>query len=169
MMFPDSLLPKTEKEILKEVSNELNIPYKDVLKTFNIWLDYIEYITKKTDECTIFFPNIGRAYVSKVRLQSADKNTKDLYKSRLEKIENIDNKINQHKVVPISLIYGVGRKNYNIGKDKNDKYQYYTLNELIRRQYELFFKEDAEYRNKDEIYEKFFKNKILKQEHVEYD
>ena len=50
MMFPDSLLPKTEKEILKEVSNELNIPYKDVLKTFNIWLDYIEYITKKTEE-----------------------------------------------------------------------------------------------------------------------
>ena len=79
MMFPDSLLPKTEKEILKEVSNELNIPYKDVLKTFNIWLDYIEYITKKTEECTIFFPNIGRAYLSKVRLQSADKNTKVLY------------------------------------------------------------------------------------------
>lgn len=42
---------------------------------------------------------------------------------------HIDTKINQHKVVPIkNLIYGVGRKNYNIGKDKNDKYQYYTLN-----------------------------------------
>ena len=62
MLFPKKLIPNTESDILKEISNELGIPLKDVKKTYNIWIEYIENIVKNTNQSVINFSGLGKMY-----------------------------------------------------------------------------------------------------------
>ena len=117
MLFPKKLIPNTESDILKEISNELGIPLKDVKKTYNIWIEYIENIVKNTNQSVINFSGLGKMYLSYARLKG--NKDKEWGNKKIEKIENDipKDKNNDHKTtVPISIVYGVGRKNYKIGK-----------------------------------------------------
>ena len=66
-------------------------------------------------------------------------------------------KNNDHKTtVPISIVYGVGRKNYKIGKNNKGFYDFFTKDELIRRQNISFFEEDRDFNDRKEIFNEFF-------------
>lgn len=165
-MFPSKLLPTTEKDILKEISDDLKLPYKDVYKTFIIWLDFIEEIARHSEQSTITFPNIGKAYLSLIRLKDCPyAEYQERYRKRVEKINEIPKDKNFHRLVPVNLIYGVGKKNYRLSTTEN---QYFTLEELIRRQYELFFKEDLEFRERQNVYEEYFKDMYEPQKIIKY-
>lgn len=157
MLFPKKLIPNTENDILKEISNELDIPLKDVKKTYNIWIEYIEDIVKNTNQSVINFSGLGKMYLSYNRLKgNKDKEWENIKK---EKIENDipKDKNNDHKTtVPISIVYGVGRKNYKIGKNNKGFYDFFTKDELIRRQNISFFEEDRDFNDRKEIFNEFF-------------
>lgn len=157
MLFPKKLIPHTENDILKEISDELKIPLKDVKKTFNIWVQYVEEIVKNTDQSVINFPGLGKMYLSYVRLRG-NKN-EEWGRNKIEKIENDipNDKNNDHKTtVPISIVYGVGRKNFKIGKNNNGFYEFFTKDELIRRQNVSFFEEDRDFNDRKDIFDNFF-------------
>lgn len=170
MALPKDLLPITEREILEECAKELNLPLKDVNKTFDIWLDYLQWINDETDECTKNFPTLGKMYLNFTKLRD---NTDYLWEAKKRarvKREIPTAKKNHHQVtLPINLVYGVGRKNYKLGRKPDDKYAFFTKEECIRRQNETFFKEDFKYNDRKDIYEEYF-NDIPKQqhEHIQY-
>ena len=64
MQLPKKLQPVTEKEILKEVADELKLNIKDVQRTYDIWLDFVDYIANETDQAAISFTPLGKLYVS---------------------------------------------------------------------------------------------------------
>ena len=133
MLFPKKLIPNTESDILKEISNELGIPLKDVKKTYNIWIEYIENIVKNTNQSVINFSGLGKMYLSYARLKG-NKDKEWGYK-KIEKIENDipKDKNNDHKTtVPISIVYGVGRKNYK-------KFLLREYKEVYRDKADLYF------------------------------
>lgn len=161
MVHKDKIIPSTERDILREISKELRIPQSDVDKTYNIWLDYLKHIVEETPQSTISFPNLGKMYVSYHRM-SRIKNVKDrrIRKIKKEHIEKtvIDCKYNVHKQTPpISIWYGVGRKNIPIGKNKDGFYDNFTKEELIRLQNERFFKEDFDFSENEKLKEKYLK------------
>lgn len=156
-MFPKKLLPSTEDDILREISEEMNIPFKDVKKTFDIWLDYLEDIVENTDQCTINFHGFGKMYVSYKRMVSKkDPELKERKKAKIER-DIPEGMYNDHKSqVPVSLAYGVGRINYSLPKDRYGYRDFFTKDELIRRQNNIFFKEDRDWRDRKDIFEKYF-------------
>lgn len=169
MPLPKKLIPTTEKEILEEISKELNIPLYSVKKTYNIWIDYLEDINEKTDQSTINFPGLGKMYLSYARL----KGNKDIswVKNKINKIEKdiSENKINDHKsIVPVNIIYGVGRKNHRLGRNNKGLFDFFTKEELIRRQNNMFFKEDFEFNERFDIYDEYFSD-IEEQKLINYE
>lgn len=160
MQLPKTLLPSTEKEILEEIAEELNIPIKKVNETFDIWLDYLQDINDNTEQCTINFPELGKMYINKPRLKHArGKEEREWAKMKWDKIEReVPEGIkNHHKVtLPICVVYGTGRKNYKLGRAYNQNYSFFTKEECIRRQNIVFFREDRDFNDKKEIFEEYF-------------
>ena len=68
MLYPKKLNVVLDSEILEEISRELNIYIKDVKNTYKIWLDYLDYISNETSQCTVSFPKLGEMYISLVKL-----------------------------------------------------------------------------------------------------
>lgn len=169
MLLPKKLIPSTDTEILSEISKELKIPITHVNRTFHIWLDYLKDINDNTDQSCVNFPGLGKMYLSYARLKGND-NVEWENKKRVN-IESCikDNKMNDHKsMIPINIIYGVGRKNYRAGKNTRGYYDFFTKEELIRRQSNTFFNEDFEFRDRKDIYEEFF-NDIEEQKPENYE
>lgn len=139
-MFDDYLLPITEKEILLEVSEELNIPIEDVEKTFKIWIKYLKYIAKDTDQPVVDFPHLGKMYFSKHRCKYIT--TKQEKEYRDKKLNNIYNFFegleckNDHEDVPIVHRWGLNRPNY-FELDENK----FTTSYLIEKQNKKFYEE----------------------------
>lgn len=170
MRLPKTLLPSNEKEILKEISEELNIPLHKVTETFDIWLDYIEDIVLNTDQSTVTMPRVGKMYVNFARLRHAeDKDWAQRKKDRIDR-EIPRNKKNHHEVtVPINCIYGVGRKNFKLGRDSYDhNYSFFTKEECIRRQNIVFFREDKEFNDRKDIFEEYFNDIPEQRRHEHY-
>lgn len=162
-------MPTTEREILEEISKELNIPLHAVKKTYGIWIDYLEDINEQTDQSTINFSGLGKMYLSYARLKG--NKDKDWQNKKIEKINKdiSEDKINDHKsIVPVNIIYGVGRKNHKIGRNKKGLFEFFTKEELIRRQNNNFFKEDFEFNERYDVYKEYFSD-IEEQRIINYE
>ena len=153
----------TEKELLNEVSRELNIDIKDINRTYSIWLKYLEYISYETDQASLTFPHLGKMYVSvhKVRRGMNSEKFKRIRERKLKSIQSIENcKYNIHeKSVPIILKYGISKKNsipFILGK--TEKTSFYTINDIVNNQTRIFFKEDLEFRENEKLEKQFYRN-----------
>lgn len=153
MILPKKLQPLTEKEILQEVSDELGIDIKDVNRTFDIWLDFLDYIANETDQATITIPKIGDMYVSvaKMRRGLISEKRKKFKERKLKEIdklrENCEHLVHETSI-PIILKYGVSKRNYidHMTKDfKEYKPEFYSTRELINKQNIKFFDEDKDF------------------------
>lgn len=159
-MIPKKLQPVTEKEILQEVAQELGIDPKDVRKTYDIWLKFLNHIANETDQATVLLPHLGQMYVSvhKMRRGLNSERLKKFKERKLKQIENLREKceyIVHEKSVPIILKYGIAKRKLNpIGSDKkfND---FYSARDIINFQNSLFFKEDRDY-SEQKKYMKYF-------------
>ncbi|MCA9749976.1 MAG: hypothetical protein KC414_12780 [Romboutsia sp.] len=94
------------QDILKEVSNDLNIPEEKVKIVYNSMISYLEFLTTKTDTVSIFIPSLGTMYVKlgyilrriqELSRKKGDKNYLEIFKAKKNKIdaylkELIDNK-----------------------------------------------------------------------------
>lgn len=169
MLLHKKLIPSTEKDILKEISEELNIKYNDVEKTYDIWLSYLNDISNEEDQNIVNISSLGKMYLSYHRLKgNKDKEWENKKKKQIEK-EIPDKYYNDHRnLLPVNVIYGVGRNNFALGKNEYNKFEYFTKEELIRRQNKKFFDEDREFSDRKDIYEYFF-NDIPKQELINYE
>lgn len=169
MPLPKKLMPTHEREILDEISKELDLPLNAVKKTYNIWLDYLESISIETDQSTINFSGLGKMYISYTRMKGI--RNKKWREKKIKKIESDipGDKINDHKsIVPINIIYGVGRKNHKIGRNNKGMFDFFTKEELIRRQNNAFFKEDFEFNDRIDVYNNYFSD-IDEQKVIEYE
>lgn len=169
MLLPKKLMPSTDREILKEISQELGIPITHVNRTFAIWLDHLKDINDNSDQSSINFPGLGKMYISYARLKGND--DLEWEKSKRENIESYtkDAKMNDHKsMIPINIVYGVGRKNYRAGKNIRGYYDFFTKEEIVRRQTNAFFNEDFEFRDRKDLFEEFF-NDIEEQQVENYE
>ena len=157
MLLPKKLIPSTEQDILYEISSDLKIPITKVKETYAIFMDYLNDIANNSEQPTINFPGLGKMYISYFKLKKSEYR-KDVYNRKREIIEKrIGAKKNDHEVtVPIGVIYGVGRKNYKIGKNPVDTYDYFTKKEIIRKQNFKFFEEDREFSDRKDIYTNYF-------------
>jgi hypothetical protein len=149
MILPKKLQPITEKEILKEVSKELGINQKDVDRTYQIWLEFLNHIANETDQSTIAFPHIGKMYVSvhKMRRNLVSEKLKKIKERKLKEIEKLRDKcefIVHEKSVSIILKYGVAKRNF-IDHVFNEHKPFYTPRELINKQNTKFFDEDKDF------------------------
>lgn len=169
MPLHKKLLPSTEKDILKEISEELGIPLRDITKTYGIWIKYLDDINDNTDQSTINFPGLGKMFLSYARLKgNVEYDWEKRKKERIEK-EIPEGKINHHKsTVPVNIIYGVGRRNHKLGRNIRGKFDFFTKEELIRRQNLNFFKEDFEFNDRKDIFKEYF-DEIKEQELENYE
>ena len=89
MQLPKKLQPVTEKEILKEVADELKLNIKDVERTYDIWFDFVDYIANETDQAAISFPPLGKLYVStqKIRTGMVTEKLKKFRENKMREIE----------------------------------------------------------------------------------
>lgn len=138
-VWEDRLLPITDYELLQEVSDEMGIPLKDVEKTYSIWIKYLKHISKETEQTTIAFPNLGQMYFSTERCKNiTSKQEKDYRNKKLKHIYEFFEGLefeNFHERVPIVHRWGVNRPNFSkYGSPK------FTINELVDKQNERFFK-----------------------------
>lgn len=162
MILPKKLQPVTENELLEEVAKELKIDIKDVNKTFNIWLDFVDYIANETDQAMIRIPKIADFYVSvhKMRRGMFSERQKKFKERKLKEIKKAsDNSIhNVHeKCVPILIKYGIKSKKFRTkGQILNkDEREYYTDIDLINIQNKIFFKEDRDFSEQKKL-EQYF-------------
>lgn len=146
------------------MSKELNIDIKDVNRTYDIWLQFLDYIANETDQATIQIPRLGRMYVSVHKLK------RGLYTDRLRKFkerklktiekvrENSQYNIHEHNV-PIILKYGISKKNsipFILGQSENTTF--YTINEIVNNQTRIFFKEDLDFSGNEKLEKIFYRN-----------
>lgn len=159
MILPKELNIVLKDDILKEVSEDLNIDIKDVNRTYDIWLKMLDYIANETDQCSIYIPNIGTMYINEHRMnKDYTASSLNKRKMKLKKIRELDGKCkyNVHtQTIPTVLKYGVASRNRD---DRNEEGYpvYFTLDEIINRQKEKFFKEDIKYSDNDRL-RKYFK------------
>ena len=165
MQLPKKLQPVTEKEILKEIADELKLNIKDVERTYDIWLDFVDYIANETDQAAISFPPLGKLYVStqKIRTGMVTEKLKKFRENKMREIikarENSIYNIHEHNV-PIILKYGISKKNsipYIL--NQSDKTDFYTINELVNKQKDVFFNEDFEFSEQKKLKPKFIRKK----------
>ena len=162
MILPKKLQPRTEKDILEEVSKELKIPIDDVNRTFDIWLDFVDYIANETDQPTINIPKIGQAYVCLPKMRRGLNKGKWLeFKNRkiavIEKLRKICKYV-VHDYRPIVLKYGLSRRDRKGEVDKSGRREFYTARKLINDQVDIFFDEDRDYSDHKLKYKKYFKD-----------
>lgn len=163
MIIPKKLQPLTEVEILEEVSQELGIDIKDVNRTYNVWLDFLDYIANETDQATIAIPKIGDMYISvaKMRRGLVSEKNKKFKEGKLNEIEKLRDSceyIVHEKSIPIILKYGVSKRNYadHMKEDLNEYLpDFYSPRELINKQNYTFFKEDKDYSENKKIIKYF--------------
>lgn len=167
MIIPKKLQPLTEKEILQEVSDELGINIKDVNRTFDIWLDFLDYIANETDQATINIPKLGAMYVSvaKMRRGLISEKRKKFKERKLKEIEKLRDNCEflvHENTIPIILKYGVSKRNYtdHMTKDfKEYKPEFYSPRELINKQNTKFFEEDRDYSESKKLIKYFIDDK----------
>lgn len=137
-MFDEFLLPTTEREILKEVSEELKIPLSKVEETFNIWLKYIKTISKETDQAMIDFPSLGKMYFSREKCKyttsTSDKEYRDMKNVGIDKLFEGITYRNNHDDLPIVHRWGLSKPNYS--KYGNPKF---TTIDLVEKQNKKFY------------------------------
>ena len=84
------------QDILKEVSNDLNIPEEKVKIVYNSMISYLEFLTTKTDTVSIFIPSLGTMYVKlgyilrriqELSRKKGDKNYLEIFKAKKNKID----------------------------------------------------------------------------------
>lgn len=159
MILPKKLMPVTEKELLEEVAQELNLDIKDVNKTFDIWLDYLNHLANETDQCTINIPHLGKMYADAFKLKtSKEEGEKEIREKKMERIKefNKEKKYVSHcTAIPVTIKYGLGRKRYIPGKQYTE-WPKYTVRDLINIQAEYFFNEDYEYADQKDKYKRYF-------------
>ena len=159
MILPKELQIVTKKDILEEVADELGLDIKDVNKTYDIWVKFLDYIANDTDQCTIYLPNLGRIYVNIHRLNRD--NNKNTLERRLKKLRTIQKvKENSQYVVhsqtlPTPIRYGISKRNIFSKERKNGHPPPYTMDELVDKQKDKFFKEDFKYSENERI-KKYF-------------
>jgi hypothetical protein len=149
-MIPKKLQTVTEKELLLEVSQELGIDIKDVNRTFDIWLKFLDHIANDTDQATIGIPNIGHMYVSvhKMRRGLSSEKLKIFKERKTREIEKLREKckyIVHEKSVPVILKYGIAKRKLNPPSSEKKFNDFYTARDVINFQNVLFFKEDKDY------------------------
>lgn len=165
MIIPKKLQIVRDHEVLEEVSRELKIDIKDVRKTYNIWLDFLNHIANETDQATVTIPNIGQMYIcaAKLRRNYNSNKFKKFKERKLKEIQetagNCEHNVHE-KTIPIILKYGLAKKNIieNIKKGipfKEKKPKFYTKNEIIDNQNDIFFREDKDYRENEKL-KKYF-------------
>lgn len=163
-MISKKLQVVTENQLLEEVARDLKIDPRDVRRTYDIWIQFLDYIANETDQATIQIPRLGRMYVSVHKLK------RGLYTQRLKKFkegklktiekvrENSQYNIHEHNV-PIILKYGISKKNsipFILGK--SEKTTFYTINEIVNNQTRIFFKEDLEFSDNEKLEKIFYRN-----------
>lgn len=158
MLLPKKLQPVTEREILDEVSKELNIDIKDINRTYDIWLQFLNHIAYDTDQATIALPHIGKMYVSSHKM-IRKLNTERLRKFKERKSREID-KLKENcryivhdKVVPIILKYGIAKR--KLSRVKGIVKDFYTPKDLINKQNEAFFREDKDFSEQKKLIKYF--------------
>lgn len=147
---------------MQEVANDLKVDIKDVHRTFDIWIKFLDHIANNTDQATIVIPSLGQIYVSvhKMRRGLNTEKLKAIKERKLREIEKIREKcefIVHEKSVPIILKYGVAKRNkreYII--KKLDKPKFYTPRFLINNQNNKFFEEDLEFSDQKHKLIKYF-------------
>ncbi len=165
MIIPKKLQIVQDQEVLEEVARELKIDIKDVKRTYNIWLDFLNYIANDTDQATIAIPHLGQMYISisKMRRGLNSEKLKNFKQRKLKEIEkHTENcQYNVHeKSTPIILKYGLAKRNIidNLkeGLTFDDrKPEFYKKDEIIDIQNNIFFKEDKDYRENEKL-KKYF-------------
>lgn len=160
MILPKKLQPRTEHDILKEVSDELKINIKDVNKTFNIWLDYLDHIANDTDQCSVYLPNLGTMFVSVVKMRRGTnvgkwKKFKEAKLREISKLKESCQYIVHEKTQPIVLMYGLAKRNKYGKEEENGKKEYFTMRDIINNQTDIFFNEDFEYSEEKKL-KKYF-------------
>ena len=160
MIIPKKLQPLTEKQILEEVANDLGIDIKDVNRTFDIWLDFLNHIANETDQATVTIPHLGQMYVSvhKMRRGFITEKLKLIKERKLREIEKLRDScenIVHEKSVPIILKYGVAKRNKIGGRLQNKKPEFYSPRELINNQNSKFFEEDRDFSDNKKL-KKYF-------------
>ena len=160
MILPKKLQPRTETEILKEVSKELGIDIKDVEKAFNVWVDFLDHIANDTDQCSIYLPNLGTIFGSVVKMRRGTatgkwKNFKERKLREISKLKENCKYIVHEKTQPIVLRYGLSKRNKYGEEDENGYKEYFTIREIINNQVDIFFNEDFEYSEEKKL-KKYF-------------
>lgn len=160
MILPRKLQPRTEQDILKEVSEELKIPIEDVKKTFNIWVDFVDHIANDTDQCTIYLPNIGSMFVNTLKMKRGVNTAKwrEWRTRKLKEINKLRDKcdyIIHEKSYPIVLLYGLSKRNKYGIKQEDGKREFFTAREIINNQVDIFFQEDFEFSEQKKL-KKYF-------------
>lgn len=143
-MFDLDLLPITDSDIIKEVSKELNIDISDVTKTYDIWIKYLKFISKETDQAMIDFPELGKMYFSTERCKNiTSKKDKEYRNLKMENIRNMFEGVeykNNHEDIPIVHRWGVGRPNYFEYGTHN-----FTTEYICNKQNEKYYKENNKF------------------------
>ena len=160
MILPKKLQPVTEDQLLLEVSDELKIDIKDVNRTFDIWLKFLNYIANDTDQATMYIPSLGTMYVSNWKMRR-DKGINDFRKRKRKEInkskEQCQYSVNDN--IPIILKYGLSRRNkYGENEKDSDRKEFFTPRELINNQTNFFFDEDVEFSEKKKLKQYFIIN-----------
>lgn len=163
MILPKKLQVVNEKTILEEVSNELNIDIKDVNKTFDIWLDFLEHISENTNQATIKIPRFCEFYVSEWKMKKIRSERSKKYRDiKLREISKLDDEceFNIHrKAIPIIRKYGLNKRKYRSLSEKKNKIikGFYSTRDLTNIQNSIFFREDKDFSEMSKL-EKYFIN-----------
>lgn len=162
MLYPKKLNVVLDSEILEEISRELNIDIKDVKNTYKIWLDYLDYISNETSQCTVSFPKLGEMYISlvKMRRNMRTKRLKAYKEMKSKEIDLLRDKckyIVHEKSVPVILKYGVSKRKYS-KEILKEKPPFYTQRELADLQNKAFFEEDRDFSENEKIKKLFIEN-----------
>lgn len=158
--FPKELLPITEKDIIKEVAEELGYSEIIVTDVFNAMIDSLDYLDHHENAVAINLCSLGTMFISLERLKIEPDIDYVLMKTKciLDNTKTDFPKphyFSPHEMIPIVSLYGTYRLNRLMGKNAVDRHENFTVDELIRRQNKRFCMEDCDYRDKN-LYEEFF-------------
>lgn len=161
MIIPRKLQVVYDADVLNEVANELDLDIRDVKRTYDIWLDFLDHIANETDQATITIPKIGQMYVcvSKMRRGLHSDKLKKFKERKLNEIKETTKDCRycvHEKSVPIILKYGLSKKNI-FNKDEKDIPKFFTKEEIVQKQNSFFFKEDKDYQYNEKL-KKLFLN-----------
>lgn len=83
-----------KEDILKELSEELGIPYKEVEEIVELNISYLKDTIKNTDNLIINIPNLCKLRMNnRLALSYVHNNGKSKFKKRLDKVENLKRKL----------------------------------------------------------------------------